>query len=261
LKLIDEYCRYYRNLFSEVRSFEAFTHLHAGIISDIKRKTLPAIAEIMGLENAQGLHHFLTQSPWEAQALRRQRLELILRIVKDLKIVIIIDETGGPKKGKATDYVARQYLGRLGKIDNGIVAVVSYGLVDGLTFPLTFEIYKPKERLKLKDSYLSKPQIARQMIREIKAMGFEIDCVLADSLYGESTSTFIRCATRIKSSICALRFGVITVCGCFQSKGLELINGVNLSGYFPMGTEKSAIFEKLFMEKREHCVTGKSQQI
>ena len=30
------------------------------------------------------------------------------------------------------------------------------------------------------------------MIREIKAMGFEIDCVRADSLYGESTSTFIR---------------------------------------------------------------------
>jgi SRSO17 transposase len=30
------------------------------------------------------------------------------------------------------------------------------------------------------------------MIREIKAIGFEIDCVLADSLYWESTSTFIR---------------------------------------------------------------------
>ncbi|EGK88028.1 transposase [Microcoleus vaginatus FGP-2] len=35
LKLIDEYCRYYRNLFSEVRSFKAFTNLHAGIISDM----------------------------------------------------------------------------------------------------------------------------------------------------------------------------------------------------------------------------------
>jgi SRSO17 transposase len=56
-----------------------------------------------------------------------------------------------------------------------------------------FEIYKPKERLRLKDSYQSKPQIASQMIRGIKAMGFEIECVLADSLYGESTSTFIRC--------------------------------------------------------------------
>jgi SRSO17 transposase len=31
------------------------------------------------------------------------------------------------------------------------------------------------------------------MIREIKAIGFELDYVLADSLYGESTSTFIRC--------------------------------------------------------------------
>jgi SRSO17 transposase len=68
--------------------------------------------------------------------------------------------TGALKKAKATDYVARQYLGRLGKIDNGIVAVVSYGLVDGLTFPLMFKIYKPQKRLKLNDSYQSKPQIA-----------------------------------------------------------------------------------------------------
>jgi SRSO17 transposase len=67
------------------------------------------------------------------------------------------------------------YLGRLGKIDNGIVAVVSSGLLDGLTFPLMFEIYLPKERLKLKDSYRSQPQIASQMIKEIKAIRFEID--------------------------------------------------------------------------------------
>ena len=106
--------------------------------------------------------------------------------------------TGEPKKGKATDYVARQYLGRLGKIDNGIVAVVSSGLVDGLTFPLMFEIYQPQERLKLNDSYRSQPQIASQMIREIKAMGLVIDCVLADSLSGESTSTFIRCLQGLK---------------------------------------------------------------
>jgi SRSO17 transposase len=136
---------------------------------------------------------FLPNHAREAQALRRQRLELIFKIIKHKKIFLIIYETGDPKKEKATDYVARQYLGRLGKIDNGIVAVVSYGLVDGLTFPLMFEIYQPQERLKLNDSYRNKPQIASQMIREIKAMGFEIDCVLADSLYGESTSTFIRC--------------------------------------------------------------------
>ena len=60
----------------------------------------------MGLENAPGLHHFPTQSPWEAPALRRQRLELILKLFKERKIVLIIDDTGDLKKGKATDYVA-----------------------------------------------------------------------------------------------------------------------------------------------------------
>ena len=54
---------------------------------------------------------------------------LILKVVKKRKIFLIIDEIGDPKKGKATNYVARQYLWRLGKIDNGIVAVVSYGLI------------------------------------------------------------------------------------------------------------------------------------
>jgi SRSO17 transposase len=73
LKLIDEYYRYYRNLFLEVRSFEAFTHLHAGMISDIKRKTLAAIAQIMGLENAQKLHHFLTQSRQGGSSLEKAK--------------------------------------------------------------------------------------------------------------------------------------------------------------------------------------------
>jgi SRSO17 transposase len=34
-----------------------------------------------------------------------------------------MDETGDRKKGKKTDYVARQYLGRVGKADKGIVSV------------------------------------------------------------------------------------------------------------------------------------------
>jgi len=43
IKFVDDYCEWYRNLFPEV-SFEAFKYLHIGMISDIKRKTLPAIS-------------------------------------------------------------------------------------------------------------------------------------------------------------------------------------------------------------------------
>ena len=64
INFIDKYCASYRNLFSDVRSFEAFTQLHVGMLSSIERKTLPAIAEVVGLPNEQSLHHFLTKSPW-----------------------------------------------------------------------------------------------------------------------------------------------------------------------------------------------------
>ncbi len=77
----------------------------------------------------------------------------------------------------------RQYLGKLGKLDNGIVAITAWGLINGITFPLIFDVYKPKERLLALDTYRSKPEIASQMVREIKRMGFEIELVLADSQY------------------------------------------------------------------------------
>jgi SRSO17 transposase len=51
IKFVDDYCQWYRKLFPEVRSFEAFKYLHVGMISDIKRKTLPAISRLVGLSN------------------------------------------------------------------------------------------------------------------------------------------------------------------------------------------------------------------
>jgi SRSO17 transposase len=39
--------------------------------------------------------------------------------------VLVIDDTGDHKDGTATAHVARQYLGSVGKLDNGIVAVTS----------------------------------------------------------------------------------------------------------------------------------------
>ncbi len=185
VKFIDEYCLLYENVFPEVRSFEAFKYLHMGMVSDIKRKTLPSIAKVVGLDNHQPLHHFLTESPWNVKELRRQRLEFLLYILQGRPIVLIIDETGDKKKGNTTDYVKRQYIGNLGKTENGIVAVTAYAVLSGMTFPLIFEVYKPRERLQPGDKYLTKPEIAAMMIKELQSMGFRFNLVLADSLYGE----------------------------------------------------------------------------
>jgi SRSO17 transposase len=83
IKFVDDYCQWYRKIFSELRIFEAFKYLHVGIIFDIKRKRLPAIAPVVGLSNEQGLLHFLTESPWKIEQLRHQKLRLILQVLAD----------------------------------------------------------------------------------------------------------------------------------------------------------------------------------
>lgn len=120
--VIDEYCDEYKDLFKEVRNYECFKYLPDGIISPIKRKSLPEIAKVVGINSAQSLHHFIANSPWSVNKLKEKRLAKINKALNGNAITVVIDETGDRKKGKKTDYVARQYLGSVGKIDNGIVS-------------------------------------------------------------------------------------------------------------------------------------------
>lgn len=109
----------------------------------------------------------------------------------------MIDETGDRKKGRKTDYVARQYLGSMGKVDAGIVSVNAYGIYQDITFPLMFKVFKPKGRLKSGDNYQTKIKLGSLIITELIEFGFKIEVVLADSLYGESSS-FIRTLDKFK---------------------------------------------------------------
>jgi SRSO17 transposase len=77
---------------------------------------------------------------------------------------LCIDETGDEKKGKATDDVAKQYIGNLGRTANGIVSVNAYAIVNNITYPLSFKIFKPRHRLQAGDIYKTKPQLAEEII-------------------------------------------------------------------------------------------------
>ncbi|MBE9100515.1 IS701 family transposase [Vacuolonema iberomarrocanum] len=198
VQFVDEYCDSYRDLFVEVRSFEAFKRLHVGMVSKIKRKSLPAIAKVTGLRNPQSLQQFLVKSPWQAKALRHRRLELIRALLNGHKLVLVIDETGDRKKGHTTDYVKRQYIDNLGKVENGIVSVDACGVIDNITFPLTFEVYKPQECLNPGETYRSKPQIAVEMVQQLQDVGFAFDLVLVDSKYGERANCFVSLLRRLQ---------------------------------------------------------------
>jgi SRSO17 transposase len=188
VKFVDEYCEQYRGLFSDARSFEYFKGLHIGLISDVPRKSLPALAKVVGEGDSQGLHHFVAHGNWDVEALREKRLALLRQALGERRFVLCIDETGDKKKGTTTDYTARQYIGNLGKLENGVVSVNvnAYGVLDNVTFPLLFKIFKPDKRLKAGDVYASKPRLALALIGELRQRGFQFDLVLADRLYGES---------------------------------------------------------------------------
>jgi len=95
-------------------------------------------------------------------------------------------EPSDRKKGKTTDYAASQYIGNVPTLANGVVSVNAYGVLDAVTFPLAFRLFKPRRRLKPGDVHKSKPQLAVELVQELTAQGLHFSVVLADSLYGES---------------------------------------------------------------------------
>jgi len=190
VKFVDGYGEPYRDLFGDVRSFEYFKLLHIGLMSDLARKSLPAIAKAVGEADSQDLHHFVAEGRWSVAALRERRLALTQQALGGRGFTLCIDETGDRKKGSTTDYCARQYIGNVGKIENGIVSVNAYGVLENITFPLLFQVFKPEKRLKADDTYRTKPQLAIELIQTLKQQGFVMELVLADCLYGES-GTFV----------------------------------------------------------------------
>jgi len=89
VSIIDRYCDPYKDLFYDVRSYECFKYLHQGIISSIKRKSLPEIAKVVGINSSQSLHHFLANSPWSTTKLKERRLTQTREALKNQKITVI----------------------------------------------------------------------------------------------------------------------------------------------------------------------------
>lgn len=75
----------------------------------------------------------------------------------------------------------------MGKIAQGIVSVKAYGGYSNITFPLSVKVFKPKRRLKAEDKYKTKIELATEIIIELIEVSFNIELVLADRLYGESS--------------------------------------------------------------------------
>lgn len=103
----------------------------------------------------------------------------------------MIDDTGDRKDGSATDHVARQSLGSVGKVDNGIVAVTTLWADEAHYYPLHVMPYTPEKRLaggKQDPAFRTKPQIALDLVERAQAAGIAFCAIVADCFYGDNNA-------------------------------------------------------------------------
>ena len=166
-----------------------------GLLSSVERKNSWQLAEVSGDATPYGFQYLLGRADWEADAVRDELRHYLVQHLGNLHAVLVIDETGVPKKGRHSAGVARQYSGTLGKIDNCQVGVfLGYASQLGHTL-LDRELYVPQEWTNDRDRcrkagipearrFATKPQLAQQMLVRAFAAGVPARWVTGDRVYG-----------------------------------------------------------------------------
>ena len=166
-----------------------------GLLGPERRKTGWMRAEAAGDPGPWRQQAVLGRSHWDADALRDMVRDYALETLASPGAVLVIDETGFFKQGVRSCGVARQYTGSAGKITSCQIGVfAAYVSNKGCAF-IDRQLYlpqdwttKPERRTAahMPDSlrFVTKPEIAAQMIEGALAAGVPFDWVATDTVYG-----------------------------------------------------------------------------
>jgi len=184
-----------RPLFTQERVARNAGLFLEGLLGDEQRKTGWMRAEAAGDPGPWRQQAILGRRDWDADALRDIVRDYVIEHLADDDVVLVIDETGFLKQGKASCGVARQYTGSAGKITNCQIGVfAAYVSRHGHGF-IDRALYLPKEwtddRDRLEAAYVPgdvgfapKPTLARRMIARTIAASVPFKWVAGDTVYG-----------------------------------------------------------------------------
>lgn len=169
-----------------------------GLLGSGGRKSVQPMAERLGLASHDPLHHFITSPAWDDAPLWRVLAEQVDREVGGEDAVLVVDESGIPKKGELSVGVARQYCGEVGKVANSQVLVTLTLARGEVPLPVGLRLFLPTawtddpERCEeagvpaAARTAQTKPEIALAEIDRVRAAGLRFSCVLADAGFGSS---------------------------------------------------------------------------
>jgi len=137
--MLDRLERFVEPFAARLTSSEQRRHVReyvAGLFSDVKRKNSETIAYLLDQER-HGMQKFIGQSPWDDRPLIGELAQQIGTELGEPDGVLVFDPSAFKKQGKDSVGVARQWCGRLGKVDNcqvgvylGYVSRKEHALVD-----------------------------------------------------------------------------------------------------------------------------------
>ena len=156
------------------------------------------MAEAVPKTSSQRLQHFVTKSPWDHQkVMDRVARDADKHLGGHIDSCLLLDETSFTKKGNASVAVARQWCGRLGKVENCQVAVFAslcngthHTLVDNRLY-LPEHWVKDPERCKKAGIpeasivFKTKTQLALDIVRHARAQGLRFNWSGYDGGYGK----------------------------------------------------------------------------
>ncbi len=153
--------------------------------------------------DAQAMQHMLTSPCVDWSGLSRAVAQEVDTLLGGAQSVLLLDESAMAKKGVASAGVARQWNGRLGKVDNsqvGVYAALCRGEIASL---LSARLYLPErwvsdvdrcERAKIPEDqrvYRSKSTLALEMVDEADRNGVRYGFIAVDGGYGKEPA-FLR---------------------------------------------------------------------
>src|SRR5712692_7979259 len=160
-------------------------------------RTLAGIRRSSGIDK-QGMQPFISQGKWAGpDTIARVHDEIAVRPELQEEAMWLLDESGDAHGGKATVGVARQYLGRLGKVEQGQGGVF-VSLVKGNFWTwLDGELYLPQvwfreayaeQRaqvgLPADRQFATKAELGLQLPERVRAHGIKAEAVGCDTFYG-----------------------------------------------------------------------------
>ena len=162
------------------------------------------MAEVVPDSDDQSLQHFLTHSSWDENAVVDQIAHDADQLIGGQPdSCLLIDETGYPKKGNKSVAVARQWCGRLGKLENCQVGVFAVLGCKTHCVPIDVRLFLPEEWVKNKRRCIAagvpeeaiefnrKHDLALQMVISTRSRGVRFNWIGCDGFYGEDPS-FLR---------------------------------------------------------------------